>query len=167
MEKTEIIYYLENLYSRENSFMDKWKSSYIYLEYNHSYIQWLFPLNERSSHNKKAPILTEKEISEIRHNEKIKENLIHSLDIMLNFYGLQRANDTTQMIRQKRFHSIKKRWLRKNNHNFMRITRIIKCLKMCGLGEYAIGFYNELFNIYQENKTIIGDSIDYWHNAIR
>ena len=128
-----IIYYLENLYSRKNTFMDKWKRCWIYLECNHSYIQWLFPLNERSYHNKKAPILTENDISEIRHNEKIKENLIHSLDVMLNFYGLERKNDTTQIIKQKRFNFIKKRWLIKNNHNFMRITRIIKCLKICGV----------------------------------
>lgn len=168
MKNTNIINYLETKSKRKrsNKIIDKWKRCYVYLECNHSYIQWWFPLNEKSNHNHKAPILTEKDICEIQKNEMIKESIIYSFDVMLNFYGLERKYETTQVRRKNNYKFIKRRWIRNGNHNFLRITRILKCLKICGLEDYARGFYNELCNIYQENKFIIGKSINYWNDAI-
>jgi hypothetical protein len=49
------------------------------LERTHDYIQWLFPLTERSVFNSHAPILNAQVIQEFRARLELRENLRASL----------------------------------------------------------------------------------------
>lgn len=84
-------------------------------EEGHDFIQWLFPLNEKSMSVPNAPVIREPEISWIRDSQKAQDSLKRSTD------------------RYKEFLSNEKYWKLSHNHNHLRITRVIKSLRMlCG-----------------------------------
>ena len=58
------------------------------LEDVHDYIQWLFPLPEPSAFNPRAPILTPETIAAFLADAQLRERLLRSLKLMLDFYGL-------------------------------------------------------------------------------
>jgi Opioid growth factor receptor (OGFr) conserved region len=58
------------------------------LEQVHDYIQWMFPLTEKSAFNIRAPVLTPSDISEFRSNPELRQNLKASFVRILGFYGL-------------------------------------------------------------------------------
>ena len=80
------------------------------LEIRHDYIQWLFPLTEPSMAVAGSPVLTEADVAAIRSDDKAQKNLRRALDRMRLFYSR-----TTH-------------WLTPDNHNHLRITRIISSL---------------------------------------
>lgn len=68
---------------------DIWNQDYQWLEKTHDYIQWLFPLKDRSEFNYKAPVLTEADILAFQSRADLQHNLITSFNLMLGFYGLE------------------------------------------------------------------------------
>ncbi len=54
------------------------------------------------------------------------------------------------------------------DHNYLRITRILKCLMTFGLEDEARAFYECLRRIYREDSDQIGDeTFQYWTNAVK
>lgn len=144
--------------------------NYDQLEYTHNYIQWLFPLKERSSANPRAPVLDEAQINEFRSNVALRTQMIKSLKIMLSFYGLQIQADESaiKLSRSPEYSERKLVWLSYRNHNYLRITRILTSLCLLGLEEHALAFFNVLDQIYKEEKSKIGGTTyTYWRQAVR
>ena len=54
---------------------DIWKMSDGDIESVHNFIQWTFPLNERSGAVPNSPILTQQEIIDIKQSEIAKQNI--------------------------------------------------------------------------------------------
>ena len=160
--KSSILHFLlgNGTDNRGRHLSDLWKKGNFFLETCHDYIQWMFPLNEASKHNSKAPVLTVEEIAFIRKDETIQENMLRSLDVMLRFYGLER--DGKKIQRGEHFEKRRRWWLTKNNHNYLRITRILKSLKLCGLEDYAWAFVEVLGNIYMEYPVITDKVFSHW-----
>ena len=69
---------------------DIWNFSFKKLENIHDYIQWLFPTSQRSVFNVNAPVLTIFDKLEFLNRVVYRKNLNKSLEVMLNFYGLER-----------------------------------------------------------------------------
>ena len=161
--KSSILRFLagEGTDNRGRFLSNLWKKGNFFLETCHDYIQWMFPLNEESQHNSKAPVLTKEEIAFIQSNETIQRNMLKSLDVMLRFYGLER--DGKKFQRGKNFEKRRKWWITKNNHNFLRITRILKSLKLCGLDNYAWALFEELGQIYLEYPIISDETLGHWN----
>lgn len=85
---------------------DIWEWDNSELERTHDYIQWLFPLPNRSQFNPGAPILTSETIDAFRNNDELRKRLRTSLQIMLKFYGLKSlvAEDgSIEILRSTRF----------------------------------------------------------------
>lgn len=142
---------------------DIWNFSNEELEQNHKYIQWLFPLKERSKYNFFAPKI--KHIEEYN-NDLIKNNILKSFDRMLIFYGLEYKND--KIIKNKEFELRKCVWVSNNNHNYFRITRIIKCLELFGFDKQATDFVNCLYEIYSDNLELISyQTFVYWKSSLK
>jgi hypothetical protein len=123
------------------------------LEEVHDYIQWTFPLAERSGFNIHAPVLTPLEISEFRSNPKFRQNPKASFVRILGFYGLILSG--RQPLKVKRalyFEEASANWITLGNHNHLRITRILKSLLTLGLQEEAVAFYDCLEDIYRAGK---------------
>jgi hypothetical protein len=57
-------------------------------------------------------------------------------------------------------------WLHAGNHNFLRISRILRSLTLLGCSLYAVAFLECLEGIYAENRETIGNTtIGYWRRA--
>ncbi|MCJ8744287.1 hypothetical protein PDJAM_G00116810 [Pangasius djambal] len=112
-----------------------WFGEYDRLEYVHSYIQWLFPIQEKGM-NFDSHELSLKEIKLFRKDEEVKKKLLMSYKLMLDFYGIELVSEETGEVRravnwQERFAN-----LNRNTHNNLRITRILKCLGLLGFRHY-------------------------------
>ncbi|CAF1135833.1 unnamed protein product [Adineta steineri] len=159
----------------DGDFIDKihknWFGDYEKLEYHHGYIQWLFPLQERGL-NISAEPLQKHEIESISKDEKALARLLESYKLMLNFYGFELVNDNTGEIRRLRDGSYKScfRNLNSASHNYLRITRILKCL---GEFKYEYLKFPFLAAILRESITentlsnCLRSCKDYWIETLR
>lgn len=141
------------------------------LESVHDYIQWLFPLKERSGFNMNAPVLDEPTIQEFQSRPELKGKLRASFERMLEFYGLEILDDDPPIVRRARtFAERSGNWLTAGNHNHLRITRILKSLQTLGLKGEAAAFFTCLADIYHEEsaKELTGVSVEtfgFWQAA--
>src|SRR3989344_8059042 len=141
------------------------------LEEVHDYIQWLFPLNGASAFNVLAPILTEEDILTLKSNKKARENVIRAFEKLLNFYGFEYAPQRDlfgleHVLRTKDFEQKSQNWLTPGNHNFLRITRILKSLILLDRAWCALAFLRALESIYKERAGVTGEeTLGYWRNA--
>ncbi|XP_056129649.1 opioid growth factor receptor-like [Lampris incognitus] len=118
-----------------DEFHSEWYGKYNKLERVHTFIQWLFPLQEPGV-NKEARELTKREIKAFLEHDIAKENLLKSYKLMLDFYGIELSNEGTGEVQrasnwEERFGN-----LNSNTHNNLRITRILKCLGTLGFSHY-------------------------------
>ena len=134
------------------------------LEEVHDYIQWFFPLDKPSSASRHAPILTSADIQVFVQGADLRERLVQSLCTMLNFYGLTLEGTTVQ--RSPTFPSRAAEWLRPSNHNFLRLTRILRSLWLLGCRDHARALLGCLEGIYADNARIIGEkTMHIWRRA--
>jgi hypothetical protein len=146
---------------------DIWTWDHEKLEEIHDYIQVLFPLPEASAYNSRAPILLPEDIAEFRANPKIRENLLRSFRMMLDFYGLEYQEDPPLVRKASHFPQRSQVWLVYGNHNHLRITRILKCLTVCGLSIPARAFLACLLELREQQPREIGEvTLAYWRDAV-
>jgi len=147
-----------------------WSWDYQKLEYTHDYIQWLFPLKEKSRFNWNAPVLNEEVIQAFRKNEQFRIRLSKSFKLMLKFYGLQCnevGNTDIEITKSDEYQERKQNWINAGNHNYLRITRILTSLRLLGLENYAQAFFKCLNHIYSEESQNIGSkTYAYWKSAV-
>jgi hypothetical protein len=142
------------------------------LEAIHDYIQWLFPLPERSGFNIAAPVLTQESIQEFRTRHDLQDRLRVSFLRMMNFYGLEtRFGKKITVTRAPNFATNATGWLSPSNHNHLRITRILRCLTVLGLEVEAKAFFGCLSEIYEDEQTkpipaISDETRLYWKEAV-
>ena len=91
-------------------------------ERTHNYIQWLFPLNEASRSVRNSPVLTEDQIETIRRSEMAQDNIQRSV------------------LRYKEFLAGTTEWRSGYDHNHLRISRVIKSLRLLANDEAANSF---------------------------
>ncbi|KKR95676.1 MAG: Opioid growth factor receptor (OGFr) conserved region [candidate division TM6 bacterium GW2011_GWE2_41_16] len=152
--------------------------TYQHKEAQHDFIQRIFPNLNPSEADPSAPRITQKEVDRMKKNPTILANLRKSFDTMLDFYGIKYNTAHTALERnmeneKTRFglggwNSRSANWLTKNNHNYLRITRIITCLHLFGLKQEATLFFDFLNQLYQDSqyKKMIGKTtFDYWFRA--
>lgn len=138
------------------------------LETTHDYIQWLFPLSERSGFNFHAPILDPQTIQQFRARLDLQQNLHRSFVRMLTFYGLQiDKSHPALVVRAPFFAERSANWLTPGNHNHLRITRILKSMRTLGLETLAASFLDCLVAIYTEESaktypSISEESFHFW-----
>jgi hypothetical protein len=141
------------------------------LETVHDYIQWLFPLPERSGFNVAAPVLNPESIQGFRARPDLQEKLRTSFLRMMNFYGLEaRSGEQVTVVRMPNFATKAANWLSPGNHNHLRITRILRCLTVLGLEPEAETFFGCLAEIYEDEQNkpipaISDETMEYWRKA--
>ncbi len=137
------------------------------LESVHNYIQWLFPSRQASAFNARAPMLTDAHVQAFRNEPALQGNLLRSFNRMLAFYGLQEGQN--QITRAPNAAARQAVWLTPGNHNFLRISRILKCLNELGLHPQAQSFYRALNDIAQHEgrSAITPRTLGIWQSAAR
>ena len=81
-------------------------------EQAHDCIQWLFPLDEPSGSVHGAPVLSDLDIDEIKRSPAAQANLIKASEWFFQFLNRNQ------------------RWIATHDHNQLRITRVIKSLRL-------------------------------------
>ena len=136
------------------------------LELVHNYIQVLFPLREESWFNANAPLIDDDTAAVFQRDEQLRANLTKAFERMLRFYGLRSEPEGGKVVRGDNFSLAMMNWLNPYNHNYRRITRILKCLTALGLADRARAFFDCLSQIHSEyGHEIIEDAFAYWRAA--
>ena len=118
------------------------------LERNHDFIQWLFPLREPSRAMPDAPVLTDADVEAIRNSGMAQYALAAATDRMDAFY---RATHD---------------WLMPNDHNHLRITRIIRSLRLLVGDDEADAFKAAILSRVEMTRAPVSvRSRGYWMTA--
>ncbi|KAJ8258916.1 hypothetical protein COCON_G00179280 [Conger conger] len=148
----------ENVYISQ--FHMDWKGDYARLEWVHSYIQWLFPLQE-SGMNYLANVLTKKEIEEFCEDEEAQKRLVISYELMLDFYGIRLVDKSSGKVERSEKWEERFENLNRNTHNSLRITRILKCL-----GELGFKHYQEPLVKFFLDETLIKNQLPHLKQSV-
>jgi hypothetical protein len=152
-----------------------WSMAFTDYEFKHDYIQWLFPLDVGSDYNPDAPILTPEDIELFKSNNDIDDDfnldygLFSSFLSMLSFYGLRLAfaGKHNLVVVGEDFNNRYDEWLNPRNHNYLRITRILKSLVLLGQEKYAKAFLKCLKELYELFPERIGEeTLAYWCESV-
>eukprot|EP01064_Diplonema_japonicum_P008435 TRINITY_DN1587_c1_g2_i1.p1 TRINITY_DN1587_c1_g2~~TRINITY_DN1587_c1_g2_i1.p1 ORF type:complete len:299 (+),score=71.44 TRINITY_DN1587_c1_g2_i1:58-897(+) len=147
---------------------EDWWGQYRKLEWNHGYIQWLFPIREQGL-NFRADELQLHEARSIAEDPKLQRKILKSYEMMLDFYGMQLDRKTGEVCKSdgyaERYYN-----LSTSGHNFLRITRILKCLGEVGLESYKLPwlkhFYREVL-VTKDLKAVESSLRGYWAGTLR
>ena len=135
----------------KNRFLnDIWNFSDEDIEHTHDFIQLLFPLNEQSNSVFHGHYLnTNSAIISIQSNDLAKSNIVKSSKWFLGFL-------------ERNAH-----WRRRHDHNYLRVTRVIKSLRLLVSDEEADAFYKLFLELLDEkHKTKINPlTLSCWQNA--
>ena len=126
---------------------DIWNYSDEEIEGIHDFIQILFPLNKKSQSVFHGHHLdTDDLVQSLKDDEQVKENILKSSEWFLSF--LKRHDY----------------WKRGYNHNQLRISRIIECLRLIVGDKEANSFY-KLIKILTKNANLNKKTTEFWDNA--
>ena len=119
------------------------------IESIHDFVQIIFPLDKPSESTFHGYYLSSQEIiNKIKGNQTAKENILKS---------------------SKWYFSFLKRniwlWNRKYDHNQLRITRVIECLRLLVSEEEADKFYENVLMIIEDDNRINKVSLNFWNKA--
>lgn len=152
------------------------------LESKHNYIQTLFPLPEYSPINPYAPIIDEVTFTHFRSNPSLRASLRQAFERMLTFYGLEPSSSSSVSTSTSssstpnynihpsatRFHLRARSWVTPFNHNHLRMTRIIRSLRVLGCPAEAEAFYRALRDVAERTGGRISErSLGFWERAAR
>jgi Opioid growth factor receptor (OGFr) conserved region len=133
----------------------------------HDFIQWLFPLPEPSQFNSESPLLTEKDIAAFKSDPVLHANLMKSFERILAFLGLSWTADGKVAEGDNFTARITLVWAMPN-HNWLRITRILRSLTLLGMEVQAQALYDRLGAYYRSRRfPIPADTFQYWTDAVK
>lgn len=141
------------------------------LESEHSYIQWLFPLTEPSRAVRSSPLLEPQEIARFRDDPVLRQKVRRAFARMLGFYGFETispgsAEDSPVVVPSPGLSFRLDEWLTPGNHNFLRITRILKSLVILGFSPEARAFLAALADLRGQHPGVIPDvTWKFWTEA--
>jgi len=126
---------------------------YARMEKRHDYIQWLFPTNEKSKFNRRAPLLTQHLQASIRGDPTATDAIRKALVKFCDFLGLELLQPQVEehgamgpLIIRPASHfeeRVPDCWRgggplgRGSNHNWLRISRVLHCLRLVSLDDEA------------------------------
>ena len=127
---------------------DIWNFRDIDIERNHDFIQILFPLDIWSNNTSHHYYIDNPELlSDLIKDELVKSNIVKSTKW---FHGFLKRNE---------------HWKKSQDHNHLRITRIIKCLRLIVSDEEAENFYDDVLELLGNNNLINKRTLEFWKEA--
>jgi hypothetical protein len=136
------------------------------LEGVHDYIQWLFPLPEKSMALPWAPVLDKPTMTAFHNEAKLQEALRVSLHRMLAFFGFVADGDA--IVPGPDFAAHASNWLTPANHNHLRLTRMVRSLRVLGLEAEAQALWKALQEVYATDagrNSISDRTYKFWTRA--
>jgi opioid growth factor receptor-like protein len=135
------------------------------LENCHDFIQWMFPLAEPSSVNADAPLVTKEEELAFRREPELETARKRSLSVFLQFLGLSMAEDGN-VVRGENF-AVRAGVWKYSNHNWLRITRMLKSLRLLGLEKEAGAVWLCVKELHDQDGLVSEHSFKFWEDAMK
>jgi len=153
---------------------ERWLGDYDKLEYKHGYIQWLFPIREYGMNYESQPLQLH-ELETLKQDPDVINRIVSSYTLMLDFYGMRLVSPENGEVDRSlppRNYAARYKNLVRSSHNYLRISRILKCLSEFGLERLNAGFLLHVLNEQSESKELntqgIRSSMDrWWANCLR
>jgi hypothetical protein len=137
------------------------------LEAVHDFIQWLFPLPEPSRFNPDAPLLAESDVAAFKSDAQVQANLRKSFERIVTFLGLA-VDENGKLVEGRKFAARARDIWASPNHNWLRVSRILRCLRLLGREGDAAALYEQLSAFYSSRRFPIGaDTFRYWTEAVK
>ncbi|XP_052802415.1 opioid growth factor receptor-like protein 1 isoform X2 [Mya arenaria] len=154
--------YIDNIHN-------EWWGDYRRLEIHHGYIQWLFPIREQGL-NWDAQELQLHEAEKLRKSSKAMKRILTSYKMMLDFYGMKLTNEEDGTIERAENWKERFQHLNRSYHNYLRITRILKCLGEFDLEHLKANFVK--FVLYEGMvegtlSNLIDSCVKYWIGVLK
>jgi len=147
-----------------------WRTDFDLLEQHHGYIQWLFPIREHGM-NMSSQRLHLHELKAMRADPVIRRRLLRSYQMMLEFYGMRLVDARLGLLTRSDAYASRYKHLNRSHHNYLRITRILKCVGELGLEHLQLGFLLQVLKELQAGAlslSSVGRSArDYWLPVLR
>jgi len=119
-----------------------------WLEDTHDYIQWLFPLDQFSGSRRASPVLDDQAIVQIQQSDKAQQAMKMAASRMRKFW----------------MHN--QHWVTRYNHNHLRITRVIKSLRLLVSDQEADQMKKWMVsNLGPNIKAIDPKAVQFWGEA--
>ena len=133
---------------KERTLQDIWSYSDTDIERRHDFIQVIFPLNKPSQAVSHGYYLdTQDLVNQIKTNKEAVTNISKSSQWFFSF--LERNMY----------------WNTRHDHNQLRITRVIECLRLLVSDEEADNFYNNVLELIEDNNQVNTRTLNFWSNA--
>ena len=113
-----------------------------------------------------APVLDKPTISAFHHEAKLQEALRTSLGRMLTFYGFVPEGEA--MVPAHDYETRAANWLTPANHNHLRLTRMMRSLRVLGLETEAQALWTALQVVYASDagkNSISERTYKFWTRA--
>ena len=133
------------------------------LEHRHDFVQWMLPLDEPSAVNPDAPLVTEEDRAAFQAEPLLRSSMRRSLEGFLGFLGLEMRRGG-RVVKRLDFEQRLYVW-RASNHNWLRITRMIKSLRLLGFEKEASEVWKCLRKLHEEDGFVSENSFGYWSEA--
>ncbi len=142
-----------------------WSLNDFWLEHDHKYIQWLFPIDSQTKFNRHAPMLTPADMEAFSKSEILKQAQRNSLSIMLRFFGMQQVGNI--IVPTEHLNIRDHIWLKHGGHNHLRISRIIRSLMLCGQPELSLLFQRSMLETAEKFGEVSEITKEFWLNSNR
>lgn len=127
-------------------------------EHQHDFIQWLFATDEPSKFNPESPVLDSATIARFNANPLLRHRLRRAFDRWLAFCGITRTDSGLA------FGKPNPDVWKHPNHNWLRITRVLRSLNLLGLSDEAQAFFALLTTT---RERFAPTTWQYWARAAR
>lgn len=133
---------------KERTLQDIWSYSDKEIERRHDFIQVIFPLNKPSQAVSHGYYLDSQDlVNQIKINKDAVINISKSSQWFYSFL-------------ERNMH-----WNTRHDHNQLRITRVIECLRLLVSDEEADNFYNNVLELIEDNNQVNTRTLNFWSNA--
>mmetsp|Transcript_34923 Transcript_34923/g.96461 ORF Transcript_34923/g.96461 Transcript_34923/m.96461 type:complete len:276 (-) Transcript_34923:59-886(-) len=127
------------------------------MERCHDYVQWIFPTDEASRFNLRAPLLTAELASVVRGDAQALAAIRKALHKFCAFLGLEVTYEPLVVSKASHFEErVPVCWRggglmgTGGNHNWLRISRVLHCLRLVGLDAEAAALFAFLETLPQQ-----------------
>lgn len=138
--------------------------SHFWLEHDHKYIQVLFPIDEGTQFNRHAPLVSAADRALFANSETLRQHHLRALDFILGFWGLARRG--VQIYSPTPPNPASHPWLKRQNHNQLRMTRVIRSLSLLGNQQIAENLAQFVIETAKQFDSVSEQTQHYWRSAL-
>lgn len=111
-------------------------------------LQWMFPLHEPSLYSIDAETLTETDIQTLSTSPDAQAHMMAASRRFRAFLGVGDPAEPRKW----------RTWARFGNHNLLRVTRVLRSLRLFGLHDEARSLYGAMMQVRQLGEGLVGGS---------